>query len=110
MILLLLACASSLDEDALCKEVGFAIAGRTEECGLGTEVAEARFEAFLETYTCVEVDPASMEGVGGVLPEDLFHCPLAIRSLACELVEQYGDDLDLWLTASPTCALLVEAR
>ena len=108
MILLLLSCASTLDSDALCKEVGFAIAGRTEECGGGSALAEARYLAFEEQYTCVQVDPSDTAGVGGVLPEDLYHCPLAIRHLACELVEQYGDDLDLWLTASPTCRLLVE--
>ena len=110
MILLLLSCASTLDADALCKEIGFAIAGRTEECGGGTDLAEERYLAFEDQYTCVEVDPASEEGVGGVKPEDLYHCPLAIRHLACELVEEYGDDLDRWLTASPTCRLLVESR
>jgi hypothetical protein len=109
LLWLWLSCASTLDTDAICKEVGFAIASRTEECGLGSDLAEARYIAFEEQYTCVEVDPADTAGVGGVSPEDLYHCPLAIRHLACELVEQYGDDLDLWLTASPTCRLLVES-
>lgn len=109
-LLFLLSCASTMDSDAICKEVGFAIAGRTEECGGGTDLAEARYLAFQDQYTCVEVDPASDSGLAGVKPEDLYHCPLAIRHLACELVEQYGDDLDQWLTASPTCGLLVESR
>ena len=109
-LLWLISCASTLDSDDLCKEVGFAIASRTEECGGGSELAEARYLAFEDPYTCVEVDPPDTAGVGSVRPEDLYHCPLAIRHLACELVEEYSDDLDLWLTASPTCALLVEDR
>lgn len=105
---LLAGCATTMEPDDFCQEVGFAIAGRTQECTGDGETAEARYVAFEEAYTCVEVDPSDTAGLRGVAPEDLFACPLAIRHLACELVEQYGDDLDQWLTASPTCALLVE--
>ena len=105
---LLLGCASTMEADDFCQEIGYAIAGRTQECTGDGEVAEARYAAFEEAYTCVEVDPSDTAGIDGVKPEDLFACPLAIRHLACELVVQYGDDVDQWLTASPTCALLVE--
>lgn len=108
MILLLAACASTLEPDDFCTEAGFAIAARTQDCTGDIALAEARYEAFAEAYTCVEVDPSDTAGV--VLPEDLYACPLAIRNLPCELVAEYGDDLDRWLTASPVCQLLVEPR
>lgn len=103
------ACATTMEPDDFCQEVGYAIAGRTQDCTGDGELAEARYAAFEENYTCVEVDPSDTAGVSGVRPEDLFACPLAIRNLACELVESHGDNLDAWLATSPTCALLVEA-
>lgn len=108
MIFLLFSCATTIEPDDFCQEVGYAIAGRTQECTGDSDLAEARYAAFEEAYTCVEVDPSDTAGPGGVRPEDLYACPLAIRNLACELTEDYGDDLDRWLGASPMCALLVE--
>lgn len=105
---LVASCATTIEPDAFCKEVGYAIAGRTQECTGDTELSEARYLLFEETYTCVEVDPNDTATEDGVKPEDLFACPLAIRNLACELVDQYGDDLDAWLATSPMCELLVE--
>ena len=102
----LLACATAIEADDLCQEVGYAIASRTQTCTGDADAAEARYTRFEEDYTCVEVDPSD---TGGVRAEDLYACPLAIRNLACELVDDYGDDLDAWLGASPVCALLVEA-
>lgn len=110
MILLLLGCATRLDNDDICQEVGYAIAGRTEACTGDSDLAESRYTSFEENYSCVDVDPSDSAGVGGVRPEDLFACPLAIRNLACELVEDYDDDLEAWMRASPVCALLVEER
>jgi hypothetical protein len=109
-LLWLAACTRSLPEDQLCKEIGYAIAGRTEECTGDRELASARFEAFEERYTCAPFDPEPKgeDTESPIAPEDLFHCPLAIRNLPCELVEQYGDDLSAYLTASPICATIIE--
>lgn len=108
MILLLFGCASTLDPEDFCREAGFAIAARTQECTGDDALAERRYEAFEAAYTCEAFDPADTGGL--VKPEDLYACPLAIRNLPCELVATYGDDLDLWLTASPVCQLLVDER
>lgn len=106
----LAACNRSLDDDAWCKEAAYAIAGRTEECTGDSALASARYEAFFDAYTCVEVPPESLadDTAGAVAPQNLAHCALAIRNLPCELVDAYGDALDRYLTASPVCALLVE--
>lgn len=101
-------CPTTLAPDDVCKEVGYAIAGRSEECTGRTDDAEARYEAFAADYTCAELD--LVDTGAAVRAEDLYACPLAIRELPCELVEDYGDDLDRWLTASPVCAVLVEAK
>lgn len=110
MLLWLAACATTMEADDFCQEVGYAIAARTQECTGDGDLAEARYEAFEAAYTCVEVDPDDTAGPDGVRPEDLFACPLAIRNVACELADTWDDDLDAWLDASPMCALLVEER
>lgn len=103
-----LGCRSSLPEDALCKEVGYAIAGRTVQCTGDEALGNARFEAFEDDYTCVDVpvENLTQDTAAPVAPQNLYHCPLALRNLPCELVIEYGDDLDRWLTASPVCAFI----
>lgn len=103
-------CNRSLEGDAWCKEAAYAIAGRTEECTGDNAAATARYEAFFDAYTCVDVPPESLadDTAGAVAPQNLAHCALAIRNLPCELVEEYGDALDRYMTASPVCRLLVE--
>ncbi|MFM2247496.1 MAG: hypothetical protein RL071_3570 [Pseudomonadota bacterium] len=103
------ACTRSLDGDAWCKEAAFAIAGRTEECTGDTSLATARFEAFFDQYTCADIPPETMgaDTAAAVAPQDLAHCALAIRNLPCVLVDDYGDQLDLYLSASPVCAAVV---
>ncbi len=105
-LLLLPACAHRLEPDAFCKEVGYAIAGRTQECTGDAGLAEARYLLFEEQFTCIEYEVVKDSDQTDLPYQDLYHCPLAIRSLACELVDQYGDDLSQWMTASPTCELL----
>ena len=103
-----LGCRSSLPEDALCKEVGYAIAGRTVQCTGDEALGDARFESFEDDYTCVDVpvENLTQDTAAPVAPQNLYHCPLALRNLPCELVIEYGDDLDRWLTASPVCAYI----
>lgn len=108
-IALLGACPTEVSGDDLCREVGYAIAARTETCTGNGTLAEQRFLAFEDAYTCVEIAPDATTTDDGVPVADLYACPLAIRNLACELANRYADDLDAWLSASPACAYLVEA-
>lgn len=98
-------CSHSLAPDQFCKEVGYAIAGRTQECTGDNSLSEARYQLFVEQYTCIEYE-VKKDSDSTFPYQDLYHCPLAIRNLPCELVEQYGDTLSEWMTASPTCELL----
>lgn len=104
-------CTQALEPDHLCREVGYAIAGRTVQCTGESSLAEARFDALLAGYTCRPVSGESFgeDTAGRVAPQELFHCPLAIRNLPCEKVDEYGDDLDRWLEASPACAWIFTA-
>lgn len=105
ILLLLVGCPTEIAADDICKEVGYAIAGRTQECTGDGALAEARYVSFSEDYACI----ASQGRDTALYPtEDLYACPLAIRNLACELVDSYGDDTRAWLRASPFCALIVE--
>lgn len=107
LALFLLGCSHPLPTDQYCKEAAWAIAGRTQECSGDIELAEARYLEFFEQYECVEFDIEDYDSAP-IAYENLFHCPLAIRALPCELAEDYADDLDRWMTASPVCAYLVE--
>ena len=106
--LLCVACTRSIDEDRLCDEIGYAIAGRTQTCTGDTALAQQRFEAFADQYTCreVPVETLGADTSAPVAPQDTFACPLAIRNIPCALVEELGDDLDAWLSASEMCDYL----
>lgn len=119
MILLLLAsCGATLRpvEGTLpCEDTAVAISRRTYECTGDSDLANARYELFFQQYTCVEVDLETelAEAWYDTLesaPGDWFHCAWAVGELACELVEDYGDDLSLWLSASPVCPYVVEEQ
>lgn len=114
-LLLLVGCSSlrTVEGDLPCLEAGYAIARRTFECTGDAELANARYVRFEAEYECVVVDYPEIEepneylvGEEG-LPGDWFHCSFAIGELACELVDAYGDDIDQWLTASPSCSEVV---
>lgn len=96
-----------------CEDTAVAISRRTYECTGDGDLANARYELFWEQYSCVEVDLSSdLDGAWYTAlesaPGDWFHCAWAVGELACELVDAYGDDLDLWLSASPVCPYVVE--
>lgn len=100
---LLAGCAHELPPDQACLEIGYAIAARTEACDGDAEGAVDRLEAFESDYVCTVpelIEPAQ--------ERDLFGCSLVLRNLACELVLDYGDDLDAWLASSPVCDTLVD--
>lgn len=110
----------ALPPEQPCVEAGYAISSRTFECTGDEALANARYLAFREAFTCVPIPPwhlvegpegAHLEGETGLLqwdPPDAFHCAFAIRQLPCEQVELYGDDLDQWLTCSAACARVTD--
>lgn len=122
---LLAGCASlqALPKDSPCVEAGYAISRRTFECTGDDALANARFEAFEKQYSCIELPDWSVDtgvvtkvletdgsGGDGLHPPDYFHCAFAIDLLPCELVAEYGDDLDRWLASSNACAYVIEPK
>jgi hypothetical protein len=80
------------------------------------DLANARYEAFQRQVTCRSIDfdteIAEDEAWYDVIqdsPADWFLCSFAIGELSCELADAYGDDLALWLTASPACDAVIES-
>ena len=120
MVLLsfLIGCESlePISPKAPCVETGYAIARRTFECTGDTEAANARYQQFRSEYSCIAVEYNKDVVVSQYTvdeseqPGNYFHCSFAIGELACELVQDYGNDLELWLDSSPICPLVVEAR
>lgn len=103
--LLALGCLESrtLPQETACIEAGYAIGARTEECTGDSELGAARIERFEADYECVN---PTLE-----YPEEellYFECGLVIRNLACELVVEYGDDLDRWLRSSDACGVITD--
>ena len=96
-------CAHALPEEQPCIEVSTAIGARTEQCTGDTELALQRMDAFEADYTCDLPDEIPEEN-----ERDLYECALVVRNIACELALEYGDDLDAWLSSSPTCGALLE--
>jgi hypothetical protein len=100
---LLVACATRLEDDRPCIEAGTAIGARAAECSGDSDLGVERVEQFEEEVVCRVPELASPEQ-----QPDLYSCALSIRHLPCELALEYGDDLGRWLSTSPTCSLLVE--
>jgi hypothetical protein len=110
MLWLLAACSNlaPMPPDLPCREAAFAIAARTEECTGDVALAESRVDQFQELYTCIAVDTTDPAFDGPAMAvEDLFGCAFSIRELPCELVEEYGDDLELYLLNSASCTWII---
>lgn len=94
--------------DQPCLEAGYAIARRTEECTGDRELANARYDAFGSEWRCIATppdDPAYRD-----IAADLYGCAATISSLSCDTVDEFGDDLDLWLGVDPACGYIVEPK
>jgi len=94
--------------DQPCREAGYAIANRTLTCSGNADLAQKRYDTFEKDYTCIEwktTDPRFNHEFG---PEDLFGCAYVLSNLPCELVDQYGNDIEAWLMTTDSCALVVE--
>lgn len=115
MIALLAGCLTQrdLDPDAPCVEAGLAISRRTFDCTGNPDLANRRYERFEREARCLPVDYVRWVDTdefdsGLDDPPNFFHCAFAVGELSCELVEDYGDELALYLTASPVCPYVVE--
>ena len=86
--------------------MGFAIARRTFECTGDSELANSRYERFDKELECVEVD-LSISDDDPFDEGDYWHCAFALGELARELVDEYGDDVEAWLSTSDGCAYVV---
>lgn len=115
MLLWWLACSSlgEVDGEAPCREVGYSIAWRTFACTNDADLANARYEQFTSQYECIEVGFPEVDAENQYLldaqdnPANWFHCAFVVGELACELVDDYGDDLDAWLESSDSCGRVV---
>jgi hypothetical protein len=107
MLWLLWACVpiETLPGDSPCLEAGYAISRRTLDCEGDPNLANARFEQFRREYDCREIDWQELPD--DVFGGDLFHCAMSMGELACELVLDYGDDLESWLSSSNACDCVV---
>ena len=122
LLLLSAGCPSlhALPKEQPCIEAGYAISARTFECTDDSELANARYLLFDRSYDCIPLpewhveDGTAGTGIEGdtgdlpMSPPDAFHCAFVIRQLPCELVEDYGDDLGLWLSSSDACDRVTE--
>ena len=86
-----------LPPDQVCKDVGYSIANRTQDCTGDLDLTRARYDLFKARYRClvqsVESDPI----------DEYYVCPVKLRELSCEQVAAYGDDLDQWLYTDVVC-------
>lgn len=94
--------------DQACREAGYAIANRTLTCTGNATLSQTRYDRFRKDFTCIEWEPDDSRYTVDFGPEDLFGCAYVLSNLPCELVDLYGDDLDTWLRATDSCALVVE--
>lgn len=129
----LIACACNFDPGAsaneVCLEIAGAVAHQTLTCTGDDTLANARFDRLRNDYTCDKsafhdactdfsdelscssagcaYHEGKCSGGGVVAGEFAFACAAGIGQLSCSQVEDYGDDLTLWLDVRPSCAILV---
>jgi hypothetical protein len=107
--LVLAGCGRALapvEDDQPCREAGYAIARRTEECTGDRELANARYERFETEWVCIPTPPDDPDLAP--IAADLYGCAGTISSLSCDVVEELGDDLARWLGVDPACGYVVE--
>jgi len=110
---LVLSCTSlkTMPPDLPCREAAFAMAARTEECTGNLELANKRVDLFFKDYVCIDADVTDPEmNNPAVHPLDWFNCAFAIREMPCELVEEYGNDIDRYLTQSDACTWVIARK
>ncbi len=111
LFLTLAGCGRSLlpvEDDQPCLEAGFAIARQTEACTGDRELSNARYDVFESEWTCIPTPPDDPEYEA--IAADLYGCAATISSLSCDTVDEFGDDLTLWLGVDASCGYIVEAN
>lgn len=90
---------TAVADDQPCVEAAYAIARRTEECTGDRELANDRYDLFYDEWKCIPtpVDDPQYEGI----QQDLYGCAATISSFSCETVEEFGDDIALWVGVDP---------
>ena len=88
---------TDLKDNEPCKNVGYSIASRTLDCTSDPALANARYESFHRATRCQAAQ-------GG---EADFECAISLNEATCAEVETYGDDIDLWLARTDTCAAIL---
>lgn len=83
-------------------DVGYSIASRTFQCTGNQKLANRRYEAFDDTYTCVAPSPQNTEYA------QFFDCSIQVYRTSCDDVERFADDLDAWLGASTMCRQILQ--
>ena len=98
--------------DLPCREAGYAIAARTDACTGDSQAAQDRYDAFRRQYRCIEWEADDPVLLDDATPnaEDLFSCAFTIRNTACEIVDELGDDIDLWMDLDPGCSWVAERK
>jgi hypothetical protein len=94
-----------MDPEQPCLEAGYAISSRTYDCTDDDALANERFEHFRDELACI---PHELDDNGNIPVRDLFHCGYVIRTLSCDEVDAFGDDLTAWMSVSPACPLVAE--
>ncbi|MEZ4241972.1 MAG: hypothetical protein R3F59_38640 [Myxococcota bacterium] len=83
-----------------CGEVGRAVADKTLSCGGASSTAIGRARALEYQFTCPH-EQGWWDGFS--MPRA---CAAAIGRLSCQEARAFGDDLDAWLSADPSCSKL----
>jgi len=88
---------ADLSNDEPCKNVGYSIASRTLDCTSDPVRANARYESFRGSTTCIVTQASEVD----------FECAISVNEATCEDVAMYADDIDLWLSRSASCATIL---
>lgn len=82
-----------MDADEPCRQAGFAIAARTEACTNDGDLANRRYEALRDKYSCTITKATEAD----------FLCSRALLESTCDDVAKQRDDYDAWFARHPRC-------
>lgn len=99
LLLLPAAACQTYDVDSAepCRQAGFSIAARTQACTGDADLANARYERFVDQYRCLVKDAR--------VPD--FQCAVDVNAVVCTEALAFGDDLDKWLETSKSCSVVL---
>lgn len=80
-----------------CRQAGYSIASRIHACTGDETAANDAYKRFADTYVCTAPPDR----------EESYECAAQLRDFGCDVVADYGSDLDRWVTATPECLALL---